>query len=72
MSNGNHLLTIKEVASYCQVKKDTIRRWVKEENFPHLRATPTVLRFVKKDVLEWLSNRTELYTDTIIREESNA
>ena len=71
MSNGNHLLTIKEVASYCQVKKDTIRRWVKEENFPHLRATPTVLRFVKKDVLEWLNKRTSFYVDSIIRGDSN-
>jgi|TARA_R100001224_G_C3968119_1_gene131532 excisionase family DNA binding protein len=71
MPNGNQLLTIKEVAHYLQVNRKTVRKWIKEEELPCFRVNPTVLRFAKKDILEWLNKRTSFYVDSIIRGDNN-
>ena len=69
MRNPNQLMTIGDVAFYLQVKKTTIRRWIKNENFPHIRANPCILRFIKKDILKWLQERHTFYVDTIVLDE---
>jgi len=51
-----HLLTIREVAGYCQVDEKTIRRWIEAGNMPAFKLGRQ-WRVAEKDLRRFLNER---------------
>ena len=51
-----HLLTIREVAGYCQVDEKTIRRWIKAKELAALKLGRQ-WRVAEKDLRRFLNER---------------
>ena len=58
-------LTVDEVASLLRVHSQTVRRWVRDESIPYVRAGRRI-RFRRSDVQEWLaSGRDQANADAV-------
>jgi len=56
--NPEKLLTTFEIAQYCGVSYQTIRKWVEKEGMPHYRGVSR-LRFLISEVNYWMKERSK-------------
>ena len=56
VTSSTHLLTIREVAGYCQVDEKTIRRWIKAKELAALKLGRQ-WRVAEKDLRRFLNER---------------
>lgn len=53
----NRLLTVTEVAAFCNVSKRTVERWISLRKIPYKKFDGWSVRFVRSEVAEWLDKR---------------
>lgn len=57
MSEIVPLMTMDDVASLLQMKRDTLKKLVQADGILHVRISPRIVRFEKAAVLQWVSER---------------
>jgi excisionase family DNA binding protein len=67
--NVNELLSVKQVAEYLQLKRDTIYAWARQGKIPVIRVGG-ILRFRRKDIEAWLTEHTNADAQESTEEEA--
>lgn len=57
-SSAPAYMTVEEYARRIRVRPSTVRRMVREENLPHVRPRPRLIRIRVRDADQWVAART--------------
>ena len=55
----DEILTLQETAQYLKCHESTIRRYIKQGDFPHFKLGPRAFRFRKSDIDRWIAQKVQ-------------